>query len=112
MEEAEASGDAKASAAADLDFHNATISSCNNPYLTALYSPLTDVIAALRIRTASVPEVCCHALEEHRAILAAIAASEPEAAAAAMRQHMDQTVEDLLRFLSAEQNGHAGPPPP
>ncbi len=112
MEEAEAAGDAKSSAAADLDFHNAIISSCGNPYLTALYSPLTDVIASLRIRTVSWPEVCRHAIDEHRAILATIGASSPDAAAAAMRSHMDQTVNDLLRYLPAEQPLPAERPPP
>jgi len=111
MVQADAAGDAQASAAADLDFHHAIISSCNNPYLTALYSPLTDVIASLRIRTVSWPGVCRHAIEEHRAILAMIAASSPDAAAAAMRSHLDQTVNDLLRYLPAEQPLPAGVPP-
>lgn len=102
MAEADAAGDAAASAAADLDFHNAVISSCHNPYLTALYSPLTDILGSLRIRTVSWPEVCRNAIEEHQTIFAMIAAAHPDAAAAAMRAHMDQTVTDLLRHLPDE----------
>ena len=112
MEQAEKEGDASASAAADLDFHNATIRSCNNPYLSALYSPLTEVIASLRLRTAAVPAIRRHAIREHRAILATIVASSPDAAAGAMRSHMDQTTNDLLRYLAADEPGKQSHPHP
>ena len=53
------------------------------------WTSLTDVIASLRLPTASWPEVCRNAIVEHRAVVATIVASSPDAAAAAMHSHVD-----------------------
>ena len=78
---------------ADIRFHETIIEASGNTFLIAVYAPLHDMLEIVRLHTSSVQEIRSWALKHHRAILAALEDRDPDAAAAAMSAHMDQTFE-------------------
>jgi DNA-binding FadR family transcriptional regulator len=92
-------GDAIASAEADFAFHTALFEAADNVFLEALFEPLTSVLRAMREETSTVPEFRSHALDRHAAILRAVSAGDPQAARAAMEAHLEQTEQDVERYL-------------
>jgi DNA-binding FadR family transcriptional regulator len=91
--------DAAATAEADLAFHAALFEAADNVFLDALFEPLTSVLRAMRQETSAVPDFRSHALDRHAAILRAVEAGDPVQARAAMEAHLQQTVEDVERYL-------------
>jgi GntR family transcriptional regulator, transcriptional repressor for pyruvate dehydrogenase complex len=108
MLEGHAHEDAAATAEADLAFHNALFAAADNVFLDALFEPLTSVLAAMRRETSGVPDFRSHALDRHAAILRAVEAGDPAQARAAMEAHLQQTAEDVERYLGAESPTAAG----
>jgi DNA-binding GntR family transcriptional regulator len=53
----------------------------------------------MREETSAVPDFRSHALDRHAAILRAIEAGDPVQARAAMEAHLQQTEEDVERYL-------------
>jgi GntR family transcriptional regulator, transcriptional repressor for pyruvate dehydrogenase complex len=92
-------GDVTASAEADFAFHAALFEAADNVFLQALFEPLTSVLRAMREETSAVPEFRSHAVDRHAAILRAVEAGEPQAARTAMEAHLDQTEQDVERYL-------------
>ena len=101
MLEGHARGDAAATAEADLAFHAALFEAADNVFLDALFEPLTSVLRAMRQETSTVPDFRSHALDRHAAILRAVEAGDPVQARAAMEAHLQQTEEDVERYLDA-----------
>lgn len=99
MLDGHARGDAAATADADLAFHAALFEAADNVFLDALFEPLTSVLTALRRETSAVPDFRSHALDRHAAILRAVEAGDPVQARAAMEAHLQQTEEDVERYL-------------
>jgi DNA-binding FadR family transcriptional regulator len=99
MLDGHARGDAAATAEADLAFHAALFDAADNVFLDALFEPLTSVLRAMRQETSAVPDFRSHALDRHAAILGAVEAGDPALARAAMEAHLQQTEEDLERYL-------------
>jgi DNA-binding FadR family transcriptional regulator len=64
-----------------------------------LFEPLTSVLRTMRQETSAVPDFRSHALDRHAAILRAIEAGDPVQARAAMEAHLQQTEEDVERYL-------------
>jgi DNA-binding FadR family transcriptional regulator len=81
---------------ADVGFHRAIIAATGNSALGRMTEPIHRALAAARRPLARPEHRLERSLPEHRRILAAIAAREPEAARAAMRDHL-LTVERYLR---------------
>lgn len=92
-------GDAAATAEADLAFHAALFEAADNVFLDALFEPLTSVLTAMRRETSAVPDFRSHALDRHAAILQAVEMGDPVQARAAMEAHLQQTEEDVERYL-------------
>ena len=85
--------------AADVAFHRAIIVATGNRALRRMTEPVEQALYAAR-RPLARPELRTErSLPEHRRILSAIAAREPDEARAAMREHL-LTVEGYLRELS------------
>jgi GntR family transcriptional regulator, transcriptional repressor for pyruvate dehydrogenase complex len=103
MLDGHARGDVPATAEADLAFHAALFEAADNVFLDALFEPLTSALRAMRQETSSVPDIRSHALDWHAAILRAIEAGDPVQAKAAMEAHLQQTEEDVERYLGAPQ---------
>jgi DNA-binding FadR family transcriptional regulator len=85
---------------ADVAFHRAVIQATGNRALGRMTEPVHRALAAAR-RPLARPELRLErSLPEHRRILAAIAARDPDAARAAMRDHL-LTVEHYLSEYAA-----------
>jgi DNA-binding FadR family transcriptional regulator len=81
---------------ADVAFHRAVINAAGNRALGGMTEPVHRALAAARRPLARPDQRLERSLPEHRRILAAIAARDPDEARAAMRDHL-LTVERYLR---------------
>jgi GntR family transcriptional regulator, transcriptional repressor for pyruvate dehydrogenase complex len=88
---------------ADLSFHVHLAQASGNPLFELLLLPLVEPLLEVRRSGARRPGAAARAAREHAAILDAVVAGDPAAAAAAMGHHLDH-VAALLR--------PAGTPPP
>lgn len=71
----------------DREFHQLILEAAGNQQLLNIMSRLNDMIN--RLRFALTPSRYHESLREHRSILAALRARDPEAARSAMQQHID-----------------------
>jgi DNA-binding FadR family transcriptional regulator len=101
MRAAHERNDVEAFVAADLGFHDVILRASGNVFLRVMFEPLTRVLAERRAQTSRVVEIQEHAIAEHASVLEALRAGEPEPARRAMDRHMDQTVDDLRRYVLA-----------
>lgn len=88
---------------ADLRFHDVILRGSENVFLSALFEPLTRVLAERRAQTSRVPEIQQHAIAEHSSVLAALQERDPAGARAAMDHHMQQTLDDLHTYVLSPQ---------
>ena len=84
----------------DLDFHECIIRATGNPFLAPVMHSLTDALQRSRRVTSAQVEVRERATRHHRDILRAIKVRDAEAAKNAMRAHMTQTRDDIVKFAS------------
>lgn len=89
------------------DFDQAVITSCRNPYLARTIRDLRSETVRLRNLSHSGPRRMLTSLEEHRAMVKAITLGDAQAAEAACRHHLAQTLQALIDSLMA-QDGPAG----
>jgi len=78
-----------------FDFHQSVLALAKNPYLYRAGADLQVQLRIARLRSGGSPERARQALEEHRAVLAAIAAKDEDAAAGAMRDHLVNSLKQL-----------------
>jgi DNA-binding FadR family transcriptional regulator len=105
----EAAADREASRAADDALHVAIADAAQNPYLAALRREIREqVTLGFRAEPYSA-QIRQQAIEQHRALAAAIAAGDTEAAATAAAEHFGLTA-GALRALVAEVGEGAGQP--
>ncbi len=100
--------DADTFAAADVAFHEAIVEACGNVFLQSIAGSLYVLGKKSRAITSQVPAVLARSLQDHREILAALQARNPEQAANAMRHHLTR-VRSGYREASA---GAAATTPP
>lgn len=86
---------------ADVAFHRAVIAAAGNRALGGMTEPVHRALAAARRPLARPDQRLERSLPEHRRILAAIAARDPEDARGAMHDHL-LTVEHYLREYSED----------
>lgn len=77
--------------AADMEFHQIIVDAADNAYLAAAYRPLRQILTAVRRQTSQSAAVRREASDWHQQVLTALEAKDPQAAAEAMRGHMEQT---------------------
>lgn len=104
MRDAHGAGDLRRFVDADLAFHDVVLRASGNPFVAVLLEPLSQILAERRSETSAVPEIQEHAIEMHAAICAALNSRDPEAARTAMDAHMQQTLDDLRRYILAERS--------
>lgn len=73
---------------ADLEFHQLLAQASDNPLFDVLLAPLIDRLLDVRRSGALLPGAAARANAGHRKVLAAVAARDPERAAAEMRAHL------------------------
>jgi DNA-binding GntR family transcriptional regulator len=84
------------------EFDQAVIAACRNPYLARTIRDLRGQTVRLRHISHSGPRRMLTSLEEHRAMLKAIAQGDAEAAEAACRHHLAQTLQALVDSLTGQ----------
>ncbi|HXF45884.1 MAG TPA: phosphonate utilization associated transcriptional regulator [Burkholderiaceae bacterium] len=99
MEQAAKAGDADAYHLLNLQFHDTLVQFAGNRKLAEVYRKLVKELALFRRRNLLDRGVLPHSASEHRQILKAIAAGDPEAAGRAMFDHV---MESKQRMLAAE----------
>jgi GntR family transcriptional repressor for pyruvate dehydrogenase complex len=88
---------------ADLEFHELVMAAAGNPFITALFEPLVDLLFEVRRAASGYRPGRETAIEAHTRVLEAIEAGSPEAARAAMAVHMHQTADRINEVI--EQDG-------
>ena len=88
MDERVDEGTAEAFAWTDLEFHNMLARAGGNPLFELLLAPLIDRLLDVRRIGVRLPGTARRAAQGHRAVLRAVAARDPDAAARHMREHL------------------------
>ncbi|MEU0383184.1 GntR family transcriptional regulator [Streptomyces chartreusis] len=83
-------------------FDQAVIAACRNPYLARTIRDLRSQTVRLRHLSHSGPRRMLTSLEEHRAMLKAITQGDAQAAEAAGRHHLAQTLQALIDSLTSQ----------
>jgi DNA-binding FadR family transcriptional regulator len=109
MVSASAENDVSAFVQADIAFHDVILRASHNLFVPVLFEPLSRLLRDNRTRTSAVPEIQLNAIGMHRGILAALTAGDPELSRRAMDNHMDQTIDDLKKYVLPT-GGHEGAP--
>jgi len=86
----------------DIELHEKIAEIAHNPILQRLMAGVSQLSRASRKRTADLPGVRERTVNDHRAIVAAIAAREPEVARQAMLHHLKR-VQSRLKEIAASQ---------
>jgi GntR family transcriptional repressor for pyruvate dehydrogenase complex len=92
---------------ADLRFHVGIARATGNRITAHLMHAIRDLLARALVEIFHIPGSAESSVEQHRRILEAIAADDPDAARRAMREHLAK-VEDEVRTASGRPNG-SGP---
>ena len=85
---------------ADLELHQIISVAARNQIIARVMESLTRLGMASRRRTATLPGVRAQSVQDHQAIVEALARRDPEAAANIMRQHLE-TVKSSLHEAAA-----------
>ena len=83
----------------DIEFHGLLYQVSRNERLVTIISNLKEQLARFRTLSMSYPGRLQQTLEEHRAMVEAIAAGDVEAARDAAERHMEQAEETLLKAM-------------
>lgn len=81
--------------AADLAFHQQLLNAADNTFLTLMFDPLSRILQLTRQQTKAHAPVRAHAIEHHQRILDAVRRRTPTTAGRMMREHMEQTQQDM-----------------
>ncbi|MFG1183997.1 MULTISPECIES: GntR family transcriptional regulator [Xanthobacter] len=95
-------GDAGRLAELNRRFHSAIVDAAHNRYLVRMLDELSDALALLPGTTFQLAERGPLAVSEHAAIVAAIAARDPDAAERAARLHIQRAQEARLSLLQLD----------
>jgi GntR family transcriptional repressor for pyruvate dehydrogenase complex len=88
-------GDAAAYIDADVRFHLAIARATGNRLVEACMDAVRDVLRDALTAIFEIPRSASRAVDEHRAILEALAAADADRAAAAVRAHLDRVQADI-----------------
>jgi DNA-binding GntR family transcriptional regulator len=93
----------------DLDFHYRIVRASGNARLVQMLDEeLYSLLRLYRQRLSTRPGRPAQALEEHRRVLAALEARDPDAAEAAMRAHIQSSRASLERHMAATEQAAGG----
>ena len=89
---------------ANIRFHDAVFRAASNEWLLSLGHSLIDFVRLLSAAAFTDPARDLEVVEEHRQILAALEARDPEAAEAASRRHMVEARSNYIRASALAEN--------
>jgi GntR family transcriptional regulator, transcriptional repressor for pyruvate dehydrogenase complex len=96
---------------ADLEFHGIILAAAGNPFISALFEPLADLLFEVRRAASGSRHGREVAIAAHASILDALRAGSPEAARDAMTVHMHQTAERIDEVIRDDDMPLPPPPP-
>ncbi len=105
MESAADGDDVDSFVAADIAFHQAVLDAAGNPFISAMFEPLSRQLTEARRQTSAHAAIRTHAIEHHRNVLTAIRNRDPERARWAMHGHLRQTEDDLGTYVFDRHTG-------
>jgi DNA-binding FadR family transcriptional regulator len=109
MRAAAQAGDVDSFVTADIAFHQAVLDAAGNPFISALFDPLGQLLVEARRQTSSHSDIRTHAIQQHQNVLSAIRARDPEQARWAMHGHLRQTEDDLGTYVFDRHGDQSGP---
>lgn len=96
-------GDHVAFLQADVELHEMIVDAARNPFLKRFMASIYHLGRASRSRTVEIPGVVNQVVEDHRAIVAAMKARDPEKARQAMLAHLNNVETRLLQLAREDQ---------
>ncbi|MHB1170901.1 MAG: FadR/GntR family transcriptional regulator [Lacisediminihabitans sp.] len=99
MTEAASKGDVEVFVEADIAFHQHVMEAAGNPFIAALFEPMSQILHLTRHQTSAHAPVREHAIESHQHIYDALVTGDPSVVAKAMTEHMMQTENDLDTYV-------------
>nr|WP_256736227.1 FCD domain-containing protein [Mycolicibacterium hippocampi] len=84
---------------ADIAFHDVIMHATANMFIPFMFEPFGSLLIEARTETSAIPEIQVNAIAMHEAILEALTAGDPGRSRDAMEAHMDQTENDLRRYV-------------
>lgn len=84
---------------ADIAFHQRIMDAAGNPFLAAIFDPLSDILAMTRYQTSAFPQIQDHAIAHHQKIYDAMCLASEEEVTVAMTNHMKQIQADLEKYV-------------
>ena len=87
---------------ADIDFHQAVLGACGNHFVPALLVPVDAALREIRLQTSEDVAASCRALVMHGRVHDAVRRRAGQAAADAMRQHLDETRRHIESMTDGE----------
>jgi GntR family transcriptional repressor for pyruvate dehydrogenase complex len=96
---------------ADIAFHDVIMRATANMFIPFMFEPFGNLLVEARTQTSSIPEIQVNAIAMHEAILEALTAGDARRSRDAMEAHMDQTENDLSRYVLAADQRSARPHP-
>jgi DNA-binding FadR family transcriptional regulator len=82
---------------ADVALHKTITRAARNPIMSRVVDSISRLGLVSRSRTVEIPGVRSRTIEDHRAIVAALKARDPEAAQVAMLQHLNHVEQGLVQ---------------
>jgi len=100
----EKSGDPKASANLDVEFHRALAVSTHNPLFIILLDSIGDLLLEIRHLSLLDPETAPKALYHHGNVLDKVKTRDPQRARLAMAAHLDQSEDTMRKVLETHRD--------
>ncbi len=95
---------------ADLRFHLELAAATRNRVIVRMMEGIRDLLHRSLASIYQIPGSPARTLEQHRAIVRAVAAGSADGARAAMRQHLTRVEQDIRGVLEDTAEGKGGPP--
>jgi len=112
MEKAVKAGDADSYHLLNLEFHDKLVDYAGNRKLTTVYRRIINELSLFRRLNLADRKLLPISAGEHRGIVKAIAAGDPEAAGLAMREHVQASKQRTLKNNTPQHGSAAGQWPP
>ena len=96
---------------ADVELHRKITQAAQNPILSRIIDSISQLSFASRQRTVEISGIREQTIEDHRAIVAALKARDPEAAQQAMLQHLSNVEQRLTQPTPTPVDNQAGDDP-
>lgn len=83
----------------DIAFHDVIMRASGNLFVPFMFEPFGNLLIQTRRQTSAVPQIRRNAIAQHRTIIESLVAGDEIRARDAMEAHMEQTRDDLRRFV-------------